>query len=579
MAKLKVGEDQYKGRQNFIPDYVKYLVDKWGAAIEEELDGHVADYEAHVAGTADRHKAVDVTFSGAQSNVQDAVDSKADKTALAAHEADNQNPHGVTKAQVGLGNVDNTADMDKPVSAAVQEALGQKADKANSMGGFDGGSHAAATTGGAIGADSNTSGGGAVGDGARATDGGAVGMGAQTSQGFAGGYNAKTINSDTRIDAIQLGTGINPNPKTLQVYDYQLMDANGNIPAGRMQEKPGKKLGGQVVKPSSSGSVTAGEGAEIFNDYRERGYDASGNVTAGNVASGQFSTARGYMTTAAASSAVADGYKTKATGANSRAGGSETVAAGRQSTAEGSGTASRGENAHAAGKGTNANGDESFVVGRYGTAGDGVLFGVANGTDAAHPNLAFEVREDGSVRVDGESVKDIGVKDLGTITKEDVDEIYQTGIYKYYIENEQGYKSQYVLLVSYSGDPQADDEWGTIGQFRLENSGNCSHRFGTVGYNGDGWAPGPPTYDQWYTYTSREELPGIVNDLDTGSSVNPLSAAMGKKLNEEKADKVSADGGFCAGVNSYQLMDADGNIPQERILQAVEAILSAKGLI
>lgn len=107
MAKLKVGEDQYKGRQNFIPEYVKYLVDKWGTEIQGELDDHVADYEAHVAGTADRHKAADVTFSGAQANVQDAIDSKADKTALAAHEANNQNPHGVTKTQVGLGSVDN----------------------------------------------------------------------------------------------------------------------------------------------------------------------------------------------------------------------------------------------------------------------------------------------------------------------------------------------------------------------------------------------------------------------------------------------------------------------------------------
>ena len=42
--------------------------------------------------------------------------------------ADNQsNPHGITKAQVGLGNVDNTADKDKPASTAVQAALNGKA--------------------------------------------------------------------------------------------------------------------------------------------------------------------------------------------------------------------------------------------------------------------------------------------------------------------------------------------------------------------------------------------------------------------------------------------------------------------
>lgn len=38
------------------------------------------------------------------------------------------NPHGVTKAQVGLGSVDNTSDAAKPVSAAQQAALVLKAD-------------------------------------------------------------------------------------------------------------------------------------------------------------------------------------------------------------------------------------------------------------------------------------------------------------------------------------------------------------------------------------------------------------------------------------------------------------------
>lgn len=45
------------------------------------------------------------------------------KTAdLTTHTGSKSNPHGVTKAQVGLGNVDNTADANKPVSAA-QKAM------------------------------------------------------------------------------------------------------------------------------------------------------------------------------------------------------------------------------------------------------------------------------------------------------------------------------------------------------------------------------------------------------------------------------------------------------------------------
>lgn len=38
---------------------------------------------------------------------------------LALHKNDKNNPHGVTKSQVGLGNVDNTADVNKNVNYAV----------------------------------------------------------------------------------------------------------------------------------------------------------------------------------------------------------------------------------------------------------------------------------------------------------------------------------------------------------------------------------------------------------------------------------------------------------------------------
>lgn len=42
---------------------------------------------------------------------------------LSDHISNEQNPHNVTKAQIGLGNVDNTSDMDKPVSTAQQNTL------------------------------------------------------------------------------------------------------------------------------------------------------------------------------------------------------------------------------------------------------------------------------------------------------------------------------------------------------------------------------------------------------------------------------------------------------------------------
>ena len=55
--------------------------------------------------------------------------SKGVKDSLDVHIADKANPHNVTKAQVGLGNVDNTADIDKPISNAMESALLEKADK------------------------------------------------------------------------------------------------------------------------------------------------------------------------------------------------------------------------------------------------------------------------------------------------------------------------------------------------------------------------------------------------------------------------------------------------------------------
>ena len=38
------------------------------------------------------------------------------------------NPHGTTKNDIGLGNVDNTSDLDKPISTATQQALNNKSE-------------------------------------------------------------------------------------------------------------------------------------------------------------------------------------------------------------------------------------------------------------------------------------------------------------------------------------------------------------------------------------------------------------------------------------------------------------------
>lgn len=56
---------------------------------------------------------------------------KADTSVLSAHTTNTSNPHVVTKAQVGLGSVDNTSDVSKPISTAAQTAFNLKANLAS----------------------------------------------------------------------------------------------------------------------------------------------------------------------------------------------------------------------------------------------------------------------------------------------------------------------------------------------------------------------------------------------------------------------------------------------------------------
>lgn len=69
----------------------------------------------NVDNTSDVNKPVSTAQAAAIAVVQADVD---------AHEARVDNPHSVTKSQVGLGNVDNTSDINKPVSTAQATAIG-----------------------------------------------------------------------------------------------------------------------------------------------------------------------------------------------------------------------------------------------------------------------------------------------------------------------------------------------------------------------------------------------------------------------------------------------------------------------
>lgn len=78
-----------------------------------------------LAGNPRDNDALKAEFEGIESDIAE----KADEDDLQAHIDDKNNPHEVTAEQVGLGNVDNVSDLDKPISTATQNALNAKQDK------------------------------------------------------------------------------------------------------------------------------------------------------------------------------------------------------------------------------------------------------------------------------------------------------------------------------------------------------------------------------------------------------------------------------------------------------------------
>ena len=109
------------------PSLQGYLTEKKAAEIYLTMEDAAATYLTK--GQADEYydpygaaSEVDEKYSGLPGQVQDI------SSGLSSHIGDTSNPHGVTKDQVGLGNVDNTSDADKPISDATQTALDGKVD-------------------------------------------------------------------------------------------------------------------------------------------------------------------------------------------------------------------------------------------------------------------------------------------------------------------------------------------------------------------------------------------------------------------------------------------------------------------
>lgn len=109
-------------------------------ALQTDLAAHVSDFNnphhvtkeqvglGKVDNTSDLEKPISIAVQEALNNIKIDATGYATKEELTNHINDRNNPHNVTKEQIGLGNVDNTSDMNKPISTATQMALDKKAD-------------------------------------------------------------------------------------------------------------------------------------------------------------------------------------------------------------------------------------------------------------------------------------------------------------------------------------------------------------------------------------------------------------------------------------------------------------------
>lgn len=106
-------ESSYLGTEN--KDKVLIVGNDGYIALQSKDDILVGKAKADEKGTNIANK-----FSSIDSSINDVNND------LIAHKDNTLNPHKVTKSQVGLGNVDNTSDLAKPISIATQNALNTK---------------------------------------------------------------------------------------------------------------------------------------------------------------------------------------------------------------------------------------------------------------------------------------------------------------------------------------------------------------------------------------------------------------------------------------------------------------------
>ena len=103
-------------------------------AMNYDPKGTAATAVSNHNSSAGAHADIRQAVANTQAAVQQAA--SALQSGLSSHTGNKDNPHAVTKEQIGLGQADNTSDADKPISKAAQKALDQLSDDLEQVAGM-----------------------------------------------------------------------------------------------------------------------------------------------------------------------------------------------------------------------------------------------------------------------------------------------------------------------------------------------------------------------------------------------------------------------------------------------------------
>lgn len=270
-------------------DQLKAIFDGRGdKEIKDSINGIVDDLVATTDGAsgADQIGATPVKVGGA-STVQGQTEEL--QLNIETHKSDVSNPHEVSKAQIGLGNADNTSDVNKPVSTPQSDALNLKVDK-SSVVTVLGNTNDTIPTSKAVADSIEFAGGGDMLKTKFATN-------AKVTQGYvdkaidSDTVNGKTVGVDVPVDANFTGTEVVDNLTSTDA-DKALSANQGRVLSERTQEScvvtvstdDSQSVAGQVItltnvsaSTTETHTLTGGETSHTFRIIQNQVYKISVN--------------------------------------------------------------------------------------------------------------------------------------------------------------------------------------------------------------------------------------------------------------------------------------------------------------